>query len=52
MGLKIKNNNRGGNGYEVKFSITIAQLNDAIQSETGKNVFPFINTLPGDRTGA
>jgi len=39
-------------GDPNKDPVTIAQLNDAIQSETGRSASPFLNTLPKDRTGA
>jgi len=32
--------------------VTISQLNNAIQSETGRSASPFTNTLPTDKTGA
>jgi hypothetical protein len=32
--------------------VTVQQLNDAIQAETGRTASPFLNTLPTDRAGA
>ncbi|MDR3244941.1 MAG: RHS repeat-associated core domain-containing protein [Prevotellaceae bacterium] len=39
-------------GEPNKDPVTIAQLNDAIQTETGRSASPFLNTLPTDKTSA